>query len=105
MPKNGMAKGTRNTVRPATLFAVVWGMTRRFPAAKPLTRFAVFTTAISATHVQSHKGTVMVGKIFRKQTTTRTKSAMLSSLAPSSLTVSVLLATNPSSVSVALASA
>ena len=46
---------------------------------------------INATHTHSHSGTVIAGSILTRQTTTRMRSAMLSNLAPSSLSVPVLL--------------
>ena len=71
----------------------------------PLSKFTAFTKTINAIHIHSHIGTVIAGSIFTRQTTTKMRSAMLSSLAPNSLSVFVLLAMKPSSMSVTPAAA
>ena len=103
--RNVSAKGTRKITTPATLLAVVWGRNRRFSMTNPLMTFTTFTMTIRAIHIHNHIGMVIAGSIFTRQTTTRTRSAMLSSLAPSSLSVPVLLAIKPSAMSVAPATA
>ena len=61
--------------------------------------FTTFMRAMIPIQPYSHAGILRTGSSLVRHTTTNTKSATVSSLAPNLLTVSVFLATNPSRIS------
>ena len=71
-----------------------------FGTIKPDTTLIIFITAIAPVQIQTHTGKSITGSSFIRHTAAKEKSAIVSSLEPNSLTVSVILAAAPSSMSV-----
>ena len=97
--RNRIVSGSRNSRTPVALFISEWTDTNLFCTAKPEMIFTAFMKAMIPIQAYSHAGIHRMGSYLTRHTVTNTKSAIVSSLAPSSLAVSVFLAANPSSTS------
>ena len=98
-PTNSYAIGSRNSRSPDTLFAVVCGRTSFFQQTNPETMFMILMQKITIIHIQSHVGMLKTGSKRTRQTATKSRSAMLSNLAPNGVAFPVFRAMGPSIMS------
>ena len=79
--------GKTNSSSPVTLFIVLCTATNRFWTINPEMILMILIKAMMPIQTQSQKGMFRTGSSFTRQTTAKTISAIVSSLAPSSLAV------------------
>ena len=92
--------GKMNKANPVTLFNVLCMDNSSFLRTKTNAKLNILINAIILIHTHNHTGICIIGSIFIEQTSTNTKSANVSSLAPNLLSDPVFLATVPSIISV-----
>lgn len=92
-------KGKRKRVKPVILFIIEWSATNECAKTKPMTTLTTFIKAMTAAQTQTHTGNSMTGSSLHKHTATKTISAKLSIRSPKRLSLFVLRATKPSTMS------
>lgn len=92
-------RGSKNRSKPVNLFIIVCSTINLFLQISPDITLLILIIAITIIHSHSHFGICITGNTFVKDTATNIKSAMVSNRAPNLLSVFVLLAIVPSSIS------
>ena len=97
---NDSVSGKRKHNAPVTLFITECTAVSFLCKTTPEMILMILISAITAIQTHSHTGISRTGISFIRHTATKTKSAIVSSFAPNTLTVFVFRATGPSIISV-----
>ena len=98
--QKGIVKGNKNKHTPVILFDIVCNDTIFFRQRIPHILLPILITVIMPAHIHNHFCICITGKILNKDTVKNVISAIVSKFAPNLLTVFVLLAMVPSTMSV-----
>ena len=94
-----IVKGNRNSSSPVALFIIVCKDINCFLETYPHMILLILITAITPPHIHNHCGTWITGNNLNKDTTTKMRSAIVSSWLPNLLVLFVFLAIVPSTIS------
>ena len=97
--KKGIVKGNKNRRSPVTLFIIVCKDINCFLETYPHMILLILITAITPPHIHNHCGIWIAGNNLNKDTTTKMRSAIVSSWLPNLLVLFVFLAIVPSTIS------
>lgn len=94
-----IVKGNRNSSSPVTLFIIVCKDINCFLEIYPHIILLILTTAIKPLHIHNYHGIWITGNNLNEDTTTKMRSAIVSSWLPNLLVLFVFLAIVPSIIS------
>ena len=94
-----IVKGNRNSSSPVALFIIVCKEINCFIETYPHMILLILITVITLPHIHNHTGIWISGNNLNKDTTTKMRSATVSSWLPNLLVLFVFLAIVPSAIS------